>query len=158
MTSPQDVIDLARRGVAPPDWHVFTKRRGVVGAFFRGTSGHPDPMLVITPEAAVEYVSDKVSLAILPFDLVAEAKLRARATATAGGSHTSSHTAAHATLHIWVDVELTDGRKVKWQPASFRNHVRVMQRFCEGCAVYAFRRRVSPGEYGGPGGAAGPGG
>jgi hypothetical protein len=47
---------------------------------------------------------------------------------------------------------------VKWQPASFRNNVRVMQRFCEGCAVYAVRRRVSPGEYGGPGGAAGPGG
>ena len=89
---------------------------------------------------------------------MAEAKLRARATATAGGSHTSPHTAAHATLHIWVDVELTDGRKVKWQSASFRNHVRVMQRFCEGCAVYAFWRRVSPGEYGGPGGAAGPGG
>jgi hypothetical protein len=79
MTGPQDVIDLARRGVAPPDWHVFTKRRGVVGAFFRGTSGHPDPMLAITPEAAVEYVSDKVSSAILPFGLVAEAKLRARA-------------------------------------------------------------------------------
>ena len=84
MTSPQELIDLARRGPVPADWRVFTKPRGVVGAFFRGTSGQPDPVLVITPEAAVEYVSDKVSLAILPFDLVAEAKLRARATATAG--------------------------------------------------------------------------
>ena len=49
MTSPQDVIHLARLGTAPPDWRVFTKRRGVVGAFFRGTPGQPDPILVITP-------------------------------------------------------------------------------------------------------------
>ena len=38
MTSPQEVIDQARRGPVPADWRVFTKPRGVVGAFFRGTS------------------------------------------------------------------------------------------------------------------------
>jgi hypothetical protein len=38
MTGPQDVIDLARRGVAPPDWHVFSKRRGVVGRPRSGTT------------------------------------------------------------------------------------------------------------------------
>jgi hypothetical protein len=58
----------------------------------------------------------------------------------------------HATLDIWVDVTLTDGRKVKWQTASFRNNVRVMQRFCEGCAVYAFWRGMAPGGGGTPGG------
>ena len=59
MTSPKELIDQARRGPVPADWRVFTKPRGVVGAFFRGTSGQPDPVLVITPEAAVEYASDK---------------------------------------------------------------------------------------------------
>ena len=148
MTSPQEVIDLARRDVAQPDWHVFTKRRGVVGAFFRGTSGNPDPMLVITSDAAVEYISEKTPLAVLHFGQVAEAKLRARATAMKG----SSSSQPHASLHVWVDVTLTDGRKVKWQSASFRNNVRVMQRFCEGCAVYAFWRRMSPGGSGTAGG------
>ena len=153
MTSPQDVIHLARLGTAPPDWRVFTKRRGVVGAFFRGTSGQPDPILVITPEAAVEYISDRTPLAVLQFGHVAEAELRASATTTSDSSF--------ATLRIWVDVRLTDGRKVKWQSASFKNNVRVMQRFCEGCAMYAFWRRLSSGEYGSPGDpgrAAGPGG
>jgi hypothetical protein len=148
MTSPTEVIDLARRGEAPPGWRVFTKRRNPVGAFFRGTRGDPDPMLVITTEAAVEYVNEKASLAVLHFGHVAQAKLRARATAMQG----SSSSQPHASLHLWVDVTLTDGREVKWQTASFRNNVRVMQRFCEGCAVYAFWRRMSPGGYGPPGG------
>lgn len=149
MTSPTEVIDPARRGEAPPGWRVFTKRRNPAGAFFRGSRGDPDPMLVITTGAAVEYVSEKAPLAVLHFGHVAQAKLRARASA----STTSDGTIARATLCIWVDVTLTDGSTVKWQTASFRNRVRVMQRFCEGCAVYAFWQHVAVG--GTPGGQAG---
>jgi len=147
MTSPEEVIDQARRGHVPADWRVFTKRRGAVGAFFRGTSGQPDPVLVITPEAAVEYVSDRVPLSVFYFAWVADASLRVRAT-TSSDSNT-------VRLRFWVDVRLTDGRTVEWKSATFPRRIEVAQRFAEGCAVHVFWRRLADGGYGPPGWPAG---
>lgn len=50
MTDPRMVLAQARQGLVPADWRVFTKRRGMVSGFLRGTSNDPDPLLVITPE------------------------------------------------------------------------------------------------------------
>jgi len=143
MTSPQEVIDQARRGPVPADWRVFTKPRGVVGAFFRGTSGQPDPVLVITPEAAVEYASDKVPLSVFHFAWVADARLRGRATTSSDSSTVR--------IRFWVDVRLTDGRTVEWKSATFPRRIDVVQRFAEGCAVHLFWRRLQAGGYGPPG-------
>ena len=149
MTSPQEVIDQARRGPVPADWRVFTKPRGVVGAFFRGTSGQPDPVLVITPEAAVEYTSDRVPLSVLYFAW-AGASLRVRATTSSDSSTVR--------IRFWVDVRLTDGRTVQWKPATFPPRIEVVQRFVAGCAVHAFWRRLPAGGYGPPGAPGGPAG
>ena len=148
MTSLQEVIDQARRGSAPPDWRVFTKRRGAVGAFFRGTSGHPDPVLVITPEAAVEYISDKVPLSVFYFAWVAYASLRMKAS--------SSSDSTSVRIRFWVDVRLTDGRTIQWKSATFPARIDVVQRFVECCVVHAFWRQLSAGGYGPPGAPGGP--
>jgi hypothetical protein len=130
---PQQIIDQARAGAAEPGWRVFGKKRNAVGAFFRGTSGDPDPILVITPESAVEYVSRKHPVHAVFFAQVAQARLRAKATTT------SDSMIAH--LHLWIDLTMSDGSTVKWQTASFRNDVRVMQGFIEGYAVHSAWRR-----------------
>jgi hypothetical protein len=147
MSSPQEVIDQARRGPVPVGWRVFTKRRGVVGAFFRGTSGQPDPVLVITPEAAVEYASDRVPLSVFYFAWVADATLRMRAS--------SSSDSTSVRIRFWVDVRLADGRTIQWKSATFPARIDVVQRFVECCAVHAFWRSLSAGGYGPPGGPAG---
>jgi hypothetical protein len=147
MSSPQEVIDQARRGPVPAGWHVFTKRRGAIGAFFRGTSGQPDPVLVITPEAVVEYTSDKVPLSVFYFAWVADASLRVKAT--------TSSDSTTVRIRFWVDVQLTDGRTVQWKSETFPRRIEVVQRFAEGCAVHAFWRRLPAGGYGPPSGPTG---
>src|SRR5262249_52204930 len=148
MTSPQEVIEAARRGPVPAGWRVFTKRRGKVGAFFRGTSGQPDPVLVITPEAAVEYASDRVPLSVFYFAWVGYATLQMRAS--------SSSDSTSVRIRFWVDVRLTDGRTVQWKSATFPARIEVVQRFVECCAVHAFWRSLSAGGYGPPGAPGGP--
>ena len=59
---------------------MFTKKRGAIGAFFGGTAQDPDPLLVITTAAVVEYA---------------------------------------------------DGRKAKWQPATFKDDLSVIQQSLE---------------------------
>lgn len=150
MTSPQEVIDQARRGPVPAGWRVFTKPRGVAGAFFRGTTGQPDPVLVITLAAAVEYTSDKVPLSVPYFAWVADASLRVRATTSSGSSTVR--------IRFWVDVRLTDGRTVQRKSAAFPRRIEVMQHFVAGCAVHAFWRRLPAGGHGPPGPPGGPAG
>ena len=123
MRDPQAVISRVRQGAAPPGWRVFIKKRGAVGAFFTGTRGDPDPLLVFTPEGAVEYVSEKKPLAVVAFDDLSEVKLRARA------STTSDSMQAH--LHVWLDLRYLSGKEIKWQPASFKNDLDVIQHFIE---------------------------
>jgi hypothetical protein len=149
MTSPQEIIDQARRGPVPADWRVFTQPRGRVGAFFRGTSGHPDPVLVITLDAAVEYTNDREPLSVMYFAWVAGASMRLRATTTS-----DSHSVR---LRFWVDVRLTDGRTVQWKSATFPARIDVVQRFVEGCVIHAFWQRLSAGGYGPAGQPCAPG-
>src|SRR5450432_3624886 len=55
MLDPYAVLGQARQDSTPATWQVFTKERGRVRGFLRGTSADPDPVLVITPAGVVEY-------------------------------------------------------------------------------------------------------
>src|SRR5262249_26644615 len=143
MTSPQEVIEAARRGPVPVGWRVFTKRRGKGGAFFRGTSRQPDPVLVITPAAAAEYASDQGPLPLFVFAWVDYATLQMKAS--------SSSDSTSVRIRFCVDVRLTDGRTVQWKSATFPARIDVVQRFVECCAVHAFWRHLSADGYRPPG-------
>src|SRR5215472_10210271 len=107
---PHAVLTQARHGGAPPAWRVFTKERGRVSGFLRGTSGDPDPLLVITPDGVVEYVDSKKPVAVIEYENLARIRLR-----VTGNSFRDS-TMVH--LHVWLDLHYHDGRKSKWQSAS----------------------------------------
>jgi hypothetical protein len=68
MLDSQAVLGQARHGGVPANWRVFTKARGRVRGFLRGTSADPDPLLVITPNGVVEYVDSKKPVAAVDFD------------------------------------------------------------------------------------------
>ncbi len=53
---PGAILSRAREGTPPSGWTVVTQRRGRVRGFLRGTSDHPDPLLVVTREGIVESV------------------------------------------------------------------------------------------------------
>jgi hypothetical protein len=128
MTDAYAAISQARQGTAPPGWRVFTKKRGAVGAFFRGTARDPGPLLVFTDNAAIEYVSEKQPPGAVFFADLADVALRAEA-ATMSGSMT-------ARLGVWLDLRFADGRKITWQPAAFKNDLRVIQQFLEAYGAY----------------------
>src|SRR5882724_4454992 len=127
MRDPQAVISQVRQGAAPAGWRVFTKKRGAIGAFFRGTSDDPDPMLVFTMDAAIEYVSGKKPLDAVYFADLASVVLRADARTT------SDSLAAH--LRVWLDLQYLDGGKAKWNSATFPNDLPVIQQFLEAHAL-----------------------
>jgi hypothetical protein len=114
---------------------VFTGKRSKVGGFFRGTLHDPDPVLVITEDAAVEYVSSKSPLAAVHFGQLDGVRLR--------GNATTMSDSMHADLHIWLDLRYRDGSKAKWQPAAFRDRLDVVQSFIEAHAVYRARGAAS---------------
>ena len=68
MFDPRAVLFQASQGAAPSGWAVFTKRRGRLTGFLRGTSDDPDPLLVITPEGVVEFVDNRKGLFLVDFD------------------------------------------------------------------------------------------
>ncbi|MBD9703941.1 hypothetical protein [Streptomyces caniscabiei] len=122
MTDPLTLLWQARRGPVPADWRVFTKRRGKLSGFFHGTSDDPDPLLVITPDCAVEYISERKPLKIVVFQDVAEMKLRV-------ASSDSS-----AAVSTWVDLRYLDGNKAKWRSAGF--DLEAIQGFIEAYGVH----------------------
>jgi hypothetical protein len=128
MAYPDAVIVQVRQGTAPASWRVFTKKRGAIGAFFRGTAQDPDPLLVVTTEAVIEYVSSKKPLAVVLFADLASVALRAQATTTSDSMT--------AWLHVWLDLRYADGRKAKWQPATFKDDLSVIQQFLEAYGAY----------------------
>jgi predicted PilT family ATPase len=128
MAYPDAVVAQVRQGTAPAEWRVFTKKRGAVGAFFRGTAQDPDPLLVVTTEAVIEYVSSKKPLAVVFFANLASVALRAQATTTSDSMT--------ARLRVWLDLHYADGRKAKWQPATFSDDLRVVQQFLEAYGAY----------------------
>lgn len=128
MAYPDAVVAQARQGTAPASWRVFTKKRGAIGAFFRGTAQDPDPLLVVTTEAVIEYVSSKKPLAVVLFADLASVALRAKATTTSDSMH--------ARLRVWLDLQYADGRKATWQPATFTSNLGVIQQFLEAYGAY----------------------
>jgi hypothetical protein len=128
MREPHEIISLARQGPARPDWQVFTGKRGPIGAFFRGTSHDPDPMLVVTPDGVVEYVNQKRPLIAVDFRELEGIRLQANATTQSDSSH--------AYLQAWIDLYYRDGRKAKWQPSSFKDDLQILQAFIEAYAVF----------------------
>ncbi|HZF92527.1 hypothetical protein [Streptomyces sp.] len=119
MTDPRTILWQARRGPVPADWRVFTKRRGKLSGFLRGTSDDPDPLLVITPDGAVEYISERKPLTTVVFRDLAGMKLRV-------ASSDSS-----AAVSAWVDLRYLDGSRTKWRSAGFADDLAAIQGFIE---------------------------
>jgi hypothetical protein len=123
MLDPYAVLGQARQDSTPATWQVFTKERGRVRGFLRGTSADPDPVLVITPAGVVEYVDSKKPVAVVDFDSLARITLRV------SGSSFSDSTIVH--LDVWLDLHYHDGRKSKWRSASFAARHGTIQSFIE---------------------------
>lgn len=132
MRDPRAILSQAHQGVAPPGWAVFTKKRGRIRGFFSGTSDDPDPLLVITPEGAVEFVDNRKGLQILDFDQVTEMALRVH-----GSSFSDSMS---VTLTVWLDLRFRDGRKQKWRSSSFSDDYRTIQCVLEAYGAYKVLR------------------
>ncbi|MFD0142812.1 MULTISPECIES: hypothetical protein [unclassified Streptomyces] len=123
MTDPQTILVQARQGPVPVDWRIFTKKRGRVSGFLRGTANDPDPLLVITPDGAIEYKDEHKPIAIIDFYDLAEIALQVR------GSSFSDSTIVN--LAVWVDLNYLDGRKEKWRSESFADNMQTIQGFIE---------------------------
>ena len=128
MLDPQAVLGQARQGRAPAGWRVFTKARGRVRGFLRGTSADPDPLLVITPDGVAEYVDSKKPVAVVDFDSLSEISLR-----VSGSTFSDS---IQVRLDVWLDVRYRDGRKSKWRSASFADQYQTSQAFIEAYGAY----------------------
>ena len=134
MTDPQAILGQARQGPVPVDWRVFTKKRGKLSGFLRGSSHDPDPLLVITPDGAIEYANERKPLTVVSFHDLAGITLRVH------GSSFSDSTIV--TLQVWVDLHYRDGSKTKWRSASFADNLQVIQCFIEAYGGHqALRRR-----------------
>lgn len=119
MADPQTILWQARQGPVAADWRVFTKRRGKLSGFFHGTSDDPDPLLVITPDGAVEYISERKPPAIVAFQDLAGMKLRV-------ASSDSS-----AAVSTGIDLRYLDSSKTKWRSAGFANNLEAIQGLIE---------------------------
>ena len=128
MRDPQVILSQIRQGSVPSTWKIFTKKRGTVGGFFSGTLNDPDPLLVFTPEGVLEYVNEKKSLAVIIFDDVSEIRLQVRASTMSDSMNVN--------LDVWLDLHYLSGKKVKWQPSSFKNNLQIIQYFIETYAVH----------------------
>lgn len=132
MLDPQTILGHASQGRAQATWQVFTKERGRVRGFLRGTSADPDPLLVITPRGVVEYIDSRKAVAVVDFDDLTSVRLR-----VSGSSFSDS---SLVTLDVWLDLHYRDGRKSKWRSASFARQYRTIQAFIEAYGAYrAFR-------------------
>jgi len=134
MIDPRTILGQARQGLGPVNWRVFTKKRGKVSGFLRGSSHDPDPLLVITPDGAVEYTNERKPLTVVNFDELAGMTLRVR------GSSFSDSTIV--TLEVWIDLHYRDGRKTKWRSTSFADNLQSIQCFIEAYGAHkALRER-----------------
>jgi hypothetical protein len=128
----QAVLNQAGQGRAPAGWRVFTKARGRVRGFLRGTSADPDPLLVITPDGVAEYVDSKKPVTVVDFDSLAGISLR-----VSGSTFSDS---IQVRLDVWLDLHYRDGRKSKWRSASFADRYETVQAFIEAYGAHqAFR-------------------
>ena len=123
MLDPQAILDQASHGRAPATWRVFTKARGRVRGFLRGTSADPDPLLVITPDGVVEYFDSKKPAAVVDFGSLSRIRLR-----VSGSTFSDS---IQVRLDVWLDLHYPDGSKSKWRSASFAGQYGTVQAFIE---------------------------
>ena len=128
MNNPHTVLMYARQGPVPEGWRVFTKKRGKMSGFLRGTSDDPDPLLVITPDEVIEYKDERKPLKIVNFYDLAAITLNARASTTSDSMM--------ADLDVWVDLNYLDGRKEKWRSISFARNLQTIQGFIEAYGVH----------------------
>ncbi|MDQ4032610.1 MAG: hypothetical protein M3332_10225 [Actinomycetota bacterium] len=134
MLDPRAILSQGSKGVAPPGWAVFTKRRGQVRGFLSGTSGDPDPLLVITPEGVVEFVDNRKGIHLVDFDQLSEVALHVR-----GSSFSDSMI---VNLEVWLDLRFCDGRKQKWQSSTFADDYRTIQSVLEAYGAYKMLRGI----------------
>jgi hypothetical protein len=125
---PQAVLRQAAQGSAPATWRVFTKSRGRVRGFLRGTSADPDPLLVITTDGAVEYIDSKKPTAVVDFEDLSSIRLR-----VTGSTFSDS---IQVRLDVWLDLRYRDGRKSKWRSASFAGQYETIQAFIEAYSAH----------------------
>ncbi|MFF7313489.1 hypothetical protein [Streptomyces sp. NPDC008137] len=123
MTEPRAILTQARQGPVPANWRVFTKKRGKISGFLRGTSADPNPLLVITPDGLVEYKDERKPLTIVNFHDLAGVTLKAAASTSSDSSF--------ASLSVWVDLDYRDGTKGKWRSTSFGDNLQAVQGFIE---------------------------
>jgi hypothetical protein len=90
-------------------------------------------MLVITPDGVVEYIDSKKPVAVVEYESLARITLRVT------GSSFRDSTSVH--LHVWLDLHYPDGRKSKWQSASFSGQYQTIQAFIEAYGAYQALRR-----------------
>jgi hypothetical protein len=128
MLDPHAVLSRARDGSAPATWRVFTKERGRVRGFLRGTSADPDPLLVITPAGVAEYADSKHPVTAVDFGELARVTLRV------SGSSFSDSTIVR--LDVWLDLHDHHGRQSKWRSASFASQHGTVQAFIEAYGAY----------------------
>lgn len=134
MTDPRTILGRARHGPVPLDWKVFTRKRGKLSGFLRGTSNDPDPLLVITPDGVVEYVNERKPLTVVNFYDLDGITLQVDA-------HSFSDSSL-VTLTVWLDLHYRDGAKVKWRSTSFADNLQAVQGFIEAYGAHkAFRGR-----------------
>ncbi len=134
MLDPRAILSQASQGGVPPGWAVFSKRRGRVGGFLRGTSGDPDPLLVITPEGVAEFVDNRKGIHVVDFDQLSEVALRVR-----GSSFSDSMI---VNLEVWLDLRFRDGRKQKWRSSTFADDYRTIQSVIEAYGAYKALRGI----------------
>ncbi len=135
MLDPHAVLGQVRSGSTKATWKVFTKGRGRVRGFLRGTSADPDPLLVITPDGVAEYIDSKKPIGVVDFDGLTRIFLRIR------GSSFSDSTIVR--IDVWLDLHYRDGRKSKWRSASFADQYQTVQAFIEAYGAHQALR--SPG-------------
>jgi hypothetical protein len=123
MTDPRTILGQARQGPVPVIWRVFTKQRGKLSGFLRGSSHDPDPLLVITTDGAIEYTSERKPLTVVNFYDLDEITLQ-----VSGHSFSDS---SIVTLDVWIDLRYRDGRKTKWRSTSFADNRQTIQCFIE---------------------------
>jgi hypothetical protein len=138
MTDPRMILGQARQGPVPVDWRVFTKKRGKLSGFLRGSSHDPDPLLVITPDGAIEYAHEHKPLTVVDFDDLAGVALQVQ-----GHSFSDS---TIVTLQVWIDLHYRDGRKMKWRSASFADNLQTVQCFIEAYGAHKALRGPRSGD------------
>lgn len=132
MLDSRAILSRAGQGAAPSGWAVFTKRRGRVRGFLRGTSDDPDPLLVITPEGVVEFVDSRKAIHIVDFDQLSDLALRVQ-----GSSFSDSMI---VNLDVWLDLRFRDGRTQKWRSSTFADDYRTIQSVLEAYGAYKVLR------------------